>query len=109
MTTGDLLAKMLTSPENRINCEQIKQHQLFDDIQFETNILRRQTAPHIPSIKGPTDTSNFDTFSSKESSINMPTDVEEIDSLGFIGFTYRRFFTSIEPTNFVESFVMNEN
>lgn len=93
VATSDLLAKMLTSTENRINCEQIKKHQVFDDIKFETNILRRQTAPYIPSLKGPTDTSNFDTFRSKETSPNIATDVDEIDSLGFIGYTYRRFFT----------------
>lgn len=100
---------MLTSPENRINCEQIKKHTFFDDVQFETNILRRQKAPFIPPLKCPTDTSNFDSFSSKESSPNIPADVDEIDSLDFIGYTFRRFFTSIEPTNYVESFVMNEN
>lgn len=108
MATRDLIARMLTAPENRIHCEQIKKHQLFDDIQFETNILRRQTTPYIPPLKCPTDTSNFDSFSSTESSLNISTDVDEIDSLGFIGFNYRRFFTNIEPTNFVESFVMNE-
>lgn len=80
---------MLRPPINRINCEQIKKHKFFDDVQFETNILRRQKAPFIPQLKCPTITSNFDGFSSKDPSPNIPADVDEIDSLDFIGYTFR--------------------
>jgi hypothetical protein len=56
----DLVFKLCTDPENRLDSEQIKTHSFFKNFDFGPN-LRRIKAPYIPSISHPTDTSNFET------------------------------------------------
>ena len=56
----DLIFKLCTDPENRLDSELIKTHSFFKNFDFGPN-LRRTKAPYIPSISHPTDTSNFET------------------------------------------------
>lgn len=105
MAASDLILKLCTSSLERIQCHEIKSHLFFNDVHFDAKVMRRKPAPHIPSLKSPTDTSNFDAINLNRSCDSNELSNENIESPGFIGFTYRRFFTSIEPTNFVESFV----
>ncbi len=58
----DLILKLCCGPDERIGkngADEIKRHPFFSSIDFEGG-LRKQTAPYIPEIKYPTDTSNFD-------------------------------------------------
>ncbi|KAF5286171.1 hypothetical protein FQR65_LT12929 [Abscondita terminalis] len=97
----DLILKLCTSADKRLgkNASEVKAHPFFFGIDFEKG-LRRQSAPHIPKIEYPTDTSNFDPVDPDKlrnsNSIDSSTSDEFIDNSkpfhGFFEFTFRRFF-----------------
>lgn len=55
----DLIFNLCTDAEHRFGAENIKLHAFFKNFDFGPN-LRRSTAPYIPTINHPTDTSNFE-------------------------------------------------
>lgn len=57
----DLIRKLCSDPNDRIGkdgAEEIKEHVYFSGIDFTR--LHQEKAPHVPTIRNPTDTSNFD-------------------------------------------------
>ncbi|XP_045467929.1 serine/threonine-protein kinase Warts [Harmonia axyridis] len=97
----DLILKLCTSADKRLgkNASEVKAHPYFKDIDFEKG-LRQQTAPYIPRIDYPTDTSNFDPVDPdrlrNSASIDSTASDEQLDDSnlfhGFFEFTFRRFF-----------------
>jgi serine/threonine-protein kinase LATS1/2 len=62
---ADLILQLCTSFERRIGVEQIKEHPFFGP-DFDLGCgLRKQSAPYVPCIRYPTDTSNFDPVESE--------------------------------------------
>lgn len=57
-----LILQLCTGPEDRIGAHQIKHHSFLKSIDFTKNI-RDMEAPYKPTIRSPTDTSNFDPVS----------------------------------------------
>lgn len=87
----------------KFGAEEIKSHLFFKSIDFEKG-LRNQEAPYKPTIRYPTDTSNFDVDDSQGSSdddcdgLTKFTEDAFMDRFkskaghGFFEFTFRRFF-----------------
>ncbi|KAJ9122169.1 hypothetical protein QFC24_004398 [Naganishia onofrii] len=57
--TEDLIRRLLTGAENRLNVEQIKSHPFFYGVDWST--IRNIDAPFVPNLKNPFDTSYFPT------------------------------------------------
>lgn len=97
----DLILRLCSSSDRRLgkNADEVKQHPFFNSIDFEKG-LRKQSAPFIPKIEHPTDTSNFDPIdpdklhnSSSDSNRSMDDFNDTGKPLhGFFEFTFRRFF-----------------
>lgn len=117
----DLIRKLLSGPEERLGrngAEEIKNHLFFEGIDFDpVTGIRKQQAPHVPHIRSPIDTSNFDAIDQdKLYSLNNSSDQgnglgkyktnhlkdyvngDRLDYNGkhpdhaFFEFTFRRFF-----------------
>lgn len=57
----DLIRKLCSDPNDRIGkdgADEIKEHVYFSGVDFTR--LHQEKAPHVPTIRNPTDTSNFD-------------------------------------------------
>ncbi|XP_046407316.1 serine/threonine-protein kinase LATS1 isoform X2 [Ischnura elegans] len=99
----DLILKLCTGSDTRLgrNAAEVKAHAFFSSIDFEKG-LRRQSAPHIPQIHFPTDTSNFDPVDPDRLHNGGGTGGSELSDEwldnarqpfhGFFEFTFRRFF-----------------
>lgn len=99
----DLILCLLTDSAWRIGsaggADQIKAHAFFSGVDFDG--ARRLSAPYVPSIRHPTDTSNFDAVEDQvcedadEDAMGAESDAtgcELLDHPGFFEFTFRRFF-----------------
>ncbi|OWR43930.1 serine/threonine-protein kinase Warts [Danaus plexippus] len=96
----DLILQLCSGQETRLgkDANEVKNHPFLKSIDFEKG-LRRQTAPYIPRIDYPTDTSNFDPID-PDKLRNSGSDSNKSDSEldngktfhGFFEFTFRRFF-----------------
>lgn len=60
----DLIFKLCTDVETRLDANSIKSHRFFKNFDFGPN-LRRSKAPYIPVIRHALDTSNFDPIDHK--------------------------------------------
>ncbi|XP_018496960.2 serine/threonine-protein kinase LATS1 [Galendromus occidentalis] len=103
MDATKLILALLTSQEKRLGAkgaDEIKKHPFFKGIDFDGD-LRKTTAPHIPDIRYPADTANFDYFEMPKSSTDdgasngvngkcRPGDRD--GEHAFLEFTFRRFF-----------------
>lgn len=98
----DLILQLCSGQETRLgkDADELKNHPFLEGIDFEKG-LRKQTAPYIPRIEYPTDTSNFDPIDPDKlrnsgSSDSNKSDSESMDNSktfhGFFEFTFRRFF-----------------
>ncbi|XP_053605165.1 serine/threonine-protein kinase Warts [Plodia interpunctella] len=97
----DLILKLCSGQDTRLgnHASEVKNHPFLKSIDFEKG-LRRQTAPYIPRIEYPTDTSNFDPIDPDKLRNSGSTDSNKSDSElldnktfhGFFEFTFRRFF-----------------
>ncbi|XP_067876280.1 serine/threonine-protein kinase LATS1 isoform X1 [Heterodontus francisci] len=103
---SDLIIKLCRGPEDRLGkngTDEIKAHPFFRLIDFSSDI-RHQSAPYIPKITHPTDTSNFDPVD-PDKLWSDGSDGESVnDTLNgwyqngkhpehaFYEFTFRRFF-----------------
>ena len=97
----DLIRKLCSDPNERIgkdDAEEIKLHPYFNGVDFLH--LHSETAPHIPTIKNATDTSNFDPvpeamieddFEDHVEKSNVKTH-KEGPEYAFYEFTFRHFF-----------------
>lgn len=77
---------------------EVKAHPFFHDIAFEG--LRQQEAPHIPTIRGQLDTSNFDPVDPeklRDDSVRKDhlSDNGKHSEHAFFEFTFRRFFDDV--------------
>jgi len=95
----DLIFSLCTSDDRRIGrngSDEIKSHPFFSNVDFNSS-LRQKEAPHKPSIKYDTDTSNFDPIDpdklrpENDDGSHSDDDINR-DYHGFYEFTFRRFF-----------------
>ncbi|XP_054725570.1 serine/threonine-protein kinase Warts [Anastrepha obliqua] len=94
----DLIRRLCSSADKRLgkNTEEVKAHLFFKGVDFAD--MRQQTAPYIPKIEFPTDTSNFDPIDPDKLRSNNSNlsgdDCADSDRQfhGFFEFTFRRFF-----------------
>ncbi|KOC59824.1 Serine/threonine-protein kinase Genghis Khan [Habropoda laboriosa] len=89
----DLMRKLICSSELRLGqngIDDFKKHPWFDGVNWDT--LRDSTAPYIPEVSSPTDTSNFDVDDTDvRSSDAVPPAANSAFSalhLPFVGFTF---------------------
>ncbi|KAF7976263.1 hypothetical protein HWV62_7144 [Athelia sp. TMB] len=87
----DLVRRLITSPDRRLNVEQMKQHPFFYGVDWNT--IRQIDAPFVPHLRSITDTSYFPTDELDQA----PEEAPVADSSGgnkdlaFLGYTFKRF------------------
>ncbi|THU87992.1 kinase-like protein [Dendrothele bispora CBS 962.96] len=87
----DLIRKMMTWAENRLNVNQVKSHPFFYGADWSS--LRQIEPPFVPRLKSATDTSYFPT----DDFGNIPDNLDKVEGVGaekdlaFLGFTFKRF------------------
>lgn len=95
----DLILGLLCDQNHRLGrdgAHQIKCHPFFDGIDFVS--IHRQTAPYVPQIAHPLDTSNFEAVEplrtiKKDDEENFAScDTYDDAKHAFLDFTFRRFF-----------------
>jgi len=91
----DLLRRLITSQDQRLDVDQIKRHPFFFGVDWDT--IRRIDAPFVPHLRSITDTSYFPTDELDQ----VPEEAAaESDSKGankdlaFLGYTFKRFSVS---------------
>jgi serine/threonine protein kinase len=87
----DLIRRLITSPDRRLNVEQMKHHPFFFGVDWNT--IRHIDAPFVPNLRSVTDTSYFPTDELDQ----VPEDPAANDTSGankdlaFLGYTFKRF------------------
>jgi len=87
----DLIRRLITSPDRRLNVEQMKNHPFFFGVDWNT--IRHIDAPFVPNLRSVTDTSYFPTDELDQ----VPEDPAANDTSGankdlaFLGYTFKRF------------------
>ncbi|KAF5350198.1 hypothetical protein D9758_007829 [Tetrapyrgos nigripes] len=87
----DLIRKMMSWADSRLNVNQIKSHPFFFGADWSS--LRQIEPPFVPRLKSATDTSYFPT----DDFGNVPDDLVKVEGVGaekdlaFLGFTFKRF------------------
>lgn len=88
----DLIKKLITSPEERLGkngVEEIKNHPFFKSIVWDK--VHLMTAPFIPKIKNPEDTSNFEKFDETEKwETNKEFNKNCEKDFMWVGYTYKK-------------------
>lgn len=91
----DLIRKLICAPEVRLGqngIEDFKKHPWFEGVDWEN--LRNATAPYVPDVSSPTDTSNFDVDDTENrmSEVVPPSGNPAFTGhhLPFIGFTFTK-------------------
>jgi protein-serine/threonine kinase len=85
---------LITSPDRRLNVEQIKKHPFFYGVDWES--IRQIDAPFVPRLRSITDTSYFPTDELEQ----VPDEPAGADASGsnkdlaFLGYTFKRFQVS---------------
>ncbi|OAD55454.1 Serine/threonine-protein kinase MRCK alpha [Eufriesea mexicana] len=104
----DLMRKLICSSEFRLGqngIDDFKKHPWFEGVNWDT--LRDSTAPYIPEVSSPTDTSNFDVDDTDvRSSDAVPPAANSAFSalhLPFVGFT----FTQGRQDHYVKNAIFN--
>ncbi|KAF8974538.1 kinase-like protein [Flammula alnicola] len=88
----DLIRRLITSEDKRLNVEQIKKHHFFYGVDWD--IIRRIDAPFVPNLRSITDTSYFPTDELEQIPENTTTDSNAASKdLAFLGYTFKRFST----------------
>jgi len=87
----DLIRRLITSQDKRLNVEQIRNHAFFYGVDW--NSIREIDAPFVPNLRSMTDTSYFPT----EELATVPDQPVGGDTSGsnkdlaFLGYTFKRF------------------
>jgi len=87
----NLIRRLITSPDRRLNVEQMKHHPFFFGVDWNT--IRHIDAPFVPNLRSVTDTSYFPTDELDQ----VPEDPAANDTSGankdlaFLGYTFKRF------------------
>ncbi|PAV20920.1 AGC NDR kinase [Pyrrhoderma noxium] len=90
----DLIRRLITSPDQRMNVDQIKAHPFFYGVDWAT--IRQIDAPFVPHLRSITDTSYFPTDELQQVP-EEPTTSEAGSAnkdLAFLGYTFKRFTIS---------------
>ncbi|KAL1489368.1 hypothetical protein ABEB36_014280 [Hypothenemus hampei] len=81
---------LITDVKSRLKADQIKNHVIFKDVNFET--IRDRVPPHVPKINSMDDTSNFTDIQGKKKHPSMENFKRRTQFSGkglpFIGFTF---------------------
>ncbi|KAF9485332.1 AGC/NDR protein kinase [Pholiota conissans] len=85
----DLIRRLITSDDRRLNVDQIKRHHFFYGVDWD--IIRRIDAPFVPSLRSITDTSYFPTDELDQVPENTAIDANAASDLAFLGYTFKRF------------------
>jgi len=89
----DLIRRLITSADRRLSVEQIKKHEFFYGVNWET--IRRIGAPFVPHLRSITDTSYFPTDEIDQADEEKPADTAAVNKdLAFLGYTFKRFSVS---------------
>ncbi|GHJ84254.1 hypothetical protein NliqN6_0656 [Naganishia liquefaciens] len=90
----DLIRRLLTNAENRLNIDQIKSHPFFYGVDWTT--IRNIDAPFVPNLKNQFDTSYFPT-EDLDQVPDLPASARggggeaPAKDLAFLGYTFRRY------------------
>merc|ERR1711991_552391 len=96
----DLLERLICSEDKRMtSLEDFINHPFFKGIEWKN--LRKQQAPILPIVRGPTDGRNYDDFPEEDNGSSSSSSAEEKegksleynvdDHLDFIGYTFNAF------------------
>lgn len=94
----DLIRRLITSADQRLNIEQIKHHPFFRGVDWTT--IRNIEAPFVPQLKSITDTAYFPTEDLENvdpnpnpapTAPNQTAGLEGEGGLAFVGYTFKRF------------------
>ncbi|KAG6831605.1 hypothetical protein H0H92_009078 [Tricholoma furcatifolium] len=81
----DMIKRLITSADRRLNVEQIKKHPFFYGVDWDT--IRRIDAPFVPHLRSITDTSYFPTDEIDQGEEVRSADTNEASKdLAFLGF-----------------------
>jgi len=83
----DLIEKMITDADKRVNFESIKAHPFFRGMDWDR--LRQAKACIIPAVTSDVDTQNFDKFDAVDEEDDDVSDNKD-DNSSFIGYTFKR-------------------
>ncbi|KIM46160.1 hypothetical protein M413DRAFT_16893 [Hebeloma cylindrosporum] len=83
----DLIRRLITSEDKRLDVEQIKKHHFFYGVDWD--IIRRIDAPFVPHLRSITDTSYFPTDELDQTPENAATDPDAASKdLAFLGLVF---------------------
>ncbi|KAK1236619.1 Serine/threonine-protein kinase [Marasmius sp. AFHP31] len=86
----DMIKRLLTSADRRLNVEQIKNHLFFYGVDWDS--IRMIDAPFVPRLRSITDTSYFPTDEIEQAPEDAPAQSSEASKdLAFLGYTFKRF------------------
>ncbi|KMS94191.1 hypothetical protein BVRB_023890, partial [Beta vulgaris subsp. vulgaris] len=87
----DLIRNLITSSSKRFTFDQIKAHEFFKGIEWDTVKMRDSKAPIKPKVENEIDTQNFDDFDDLPE--KEPSKELEAPNLkeSFIGYTFKRY------------------
>ncbi|KAJ3802762.1 kinase-like domain-containing protein [Lentinula aff. detonsa] len=89
----DIVRRLITSADRRLNVDQIKQHSFFYGVDWD--LIRSIDAPFVPRLRSITDTSYFPTDEIEQAPEDAPADSGEASKdLAFLGYTFKRFTIS---------------
>ncbi|KAF8640000.1 hypothetical protein AX17_001246 [Amanita inopinata Kibby_2008] len=89
----DLIRRLITAADRRLNVDQIKKHNFFYGVDWGT--IRQIEAPFIPHLRSVTDTSYFPTEDLEQAPEDTPTESSDASKdLPFLGYTFKRFSVS---------------
>ncbi|KAF8913926.1 kinase-like domain-containing protein [Gymnopilus junonius] len=89
----DLIQRLITSEDKRLNVEQIRRHHFFYGVDWDT--IRQVEAPFVPHLRSITDTSYFPTDELDQVPDDSGTNENMANKdLAFLGYTFKRFSIS---------------
>ncbi|KAH9049594.1 AGC/NDR protein kinase [Lactarius hengduanensis] len=91
----DLIRRLITSTDRRLNVEQIKNHPFFYGVDWSA--IRQIDAPFVPRLRSITDTSYFPVEDLDQAGTDDTAGADANDSskdLAFLGYTFKRFTIS---------------
>ncbi|KAL0574532.1 Serine/threonine-protein kinase [Marasmius crinis-equi] len=86
----DMIKRLLTSADRRLNVDQIKNHLFFYGVDWDS--IRQIDSPFVPRLRSITDTSYFPTDEIEQAPEDAPAQTNDASKdLAFLGYTFKRF------------------